>query len=659
MVPEVWRLTFATGCVLAAWAGLFLLFAGLGLGLLRAACGRAAALPGLVPCCWLGYAAAIALLQIWHLFLPVDGRALAALAGGSVAGWLAGRAPRRAASPRPSRAVVLSLGGLGLWLADRSIGPCAFYDSANYQLPIVRWLHQFAIVPGLANLNPLYGHNSSGLLFPALLEQGPGAGRSYHVCHGFLLLLLFLLLVPPVARMLRASSLPRPHQIAAALLLFPALALVTRGNGVFLSSHATDIPATLTVFAALVLVLEAFDGEENGPLLFSALALLAVAPCLKSIVMPFSLTAWVLILGATLLSRRSAPARSLRPVVCTVLFAAATLLAWLVRSVILSGYPLYPSTFAALNVDWRLPIEYPQGILWWIRSYSRAPEAWDLMTQAGTGWLSYWLRVELRAGLLDAILPLALTGAWLLVWLLARRPRLTSSRHFSILLISLLLSIVLWFFLAPAVRFGMPLFWCLCAQTGAAFLPPVLARLPSPRPVLGTAVALTVVSSLVLPGYYAVKYRGSNPPAAALKALFFTAPGPDHGFHPLPTPALRTATVCGGLQVLLPAAEAAERNPAPWQETVPWSSPPPSTAALLDGLCPRAPGDPAAGFRLRTDGRSWPERNAQAVSQAYARTGWSPGRLAVYFFVRPELIGESLQIANAWSRDAHAAGGHR
>jgi hypothetical protein len=658
----------AVGCVLAVWAGLFALFTGLGLGLWRLACRPGGPAPGAVPCCWLGYAAAVALLQIWHLMLPVDHRALGLLVLLSVWGWLAARTgvhqARETRPPRLVLAVVLAAVALGaLWLADRAIGPAFAYDSANYHLTLIRWFNRYAIVPGLANLNPVYGVNLSGLLIPAVLEVGPGTGRSSHFVNGFLVLLLLLLLVHLLGR--RTAD----GKIAAGLwgavwLFYPAVTFLFLGDGSWISSPATDVPVTAAVFAACALVLQVPRQEDEGrgpeldPRLFIALALLAVTACLKTTAAVFAAAAWMTLMGGWLWRQRKGRGWRSRPVIAAVVFATLAIAAWLARGAVLSGYPLFPSSFAALDVDWRLPVEHVEGVVWWTRAYTRTPEAWDLMiSQEGASWLPYWLRTELRAALHEVLVPVALTVLWIGVWLAGRlhgraaraaRGRPSEPRQPPpLLLVPLGIAIPAWFLLAPATRYGLFLFWVLCAQTAALFLPPVLARLSRPRPLLAALAVFAIVTPLALHAYYTAKYRRSEPLLAALQHDFWTPPGPDHGFHPLYEPVLDRLTTCRDLEVFVPAARAAVRGGAPWPETLPWDAPLPATALLQDGLCPRRPGDLGAGFRTVSRGLSWPERNAAAVGEVRRQTGWGLARLAVYFCVRPELVEEGLRRAGA------------
>ena len=74
--------------VAATLAGLTMVMAGPGLLLRRLFGAPASGAHDLLHAPMVGWALSLALLQVWHLFFPCDGRAFAALATVSAAGWL-------------------------------------------------------------------------------------------------------------------------------------------------------------------------------------------------------------------------------------------------------------------------------------------------------------------------------------------------------------------------------------------------------------------------------------------------------------------------------------------------------------------------------------------------------------------------------------------
>ena len=104
---------------------------------------------------WTGWAAIVALLQVWHLVLPVNRAALAlVLILGGAGLLLEGQSLVRLAWAGARRAPILvALLILALlWTANRSTGPWYWYDTGLYYLQAVQWNSTYPIVPGLGNL---------------------------------------------------------------------------------------------------------------------------------------------------------------------------------------------------------------------------------------------------------------------------------------------------------------------------------------------------------------------------------------------------------------------------------------------------------------------------------------------------------------------------
>src|SRR5204863_7475062 len=121
---------------------------------------------------WTGLALVILFLQVWHLFLPVDWKASLTV----VVVGLSGLIPktkddllRLRALNRP-RLIFFGAVPVALWLANVSLRAPWNYDSGLYHFQMIRWLNEYAIVPGLGNLEPRLAFNQSYFLYPALLN---------------------------------------------------------------------------------------------------------------------------------------------------------------------------------------------------------------------------------------------------------------------------------------------------------------------------------------------------------------------------------------------------------------------------------------------------------------------------------------------------------
>jgi hypothetical protein len=645
-------LLFAILCILGVWALLFAATAGLGFALLRVAYGEVPLDRGLLPACWIGYAGAVAFVQIWHFFLPVDARATWTVLLLATMGWcslgMSGLA-RLKALEWPRKGATISASAFLLWLADRCIGPSLSFDSAAYHLSVVSWNASYPIVPGLANLQTTLGFNNSGLLIAALLEIGAGEGRSHHFVNGFLVALLSLQLLSSANRLLE-RPLPGGASFASAVLLYPAVLLAISKDALLVSSHSTDIPAGIALFGATVLLLDAKDREQIpggwslDPLRFAGLLLLAIAPCLKITALIFSASAGILLLmfGAVRLPQAIAS----RPLRIALLFAILALGAWSVRGVVLSGYPFFPSTFAAMPVDWRVPSEYADGVRWWVQAFARTSYQPELLGQ-DFDWLAHWFQVELRYSVHEAWVPALLMLGTFLLFCASPRPR--SRLRISFLALPTFIALAVWFVSAPSFRFGLALIWTAAAITAAALLPPVLPHFSSTqRRLVAVLLLLYSLSPLLLSSRWILRDRGDRTAWAALAEAFLVKPGPDYGFHPLYTPRMKTRRICGDVEILVPQ----KRMPAlghsgTWFNHLPWASPLPATAWPLEGLCARTPGRIERGFRIEDRGLPWAVRNRNALRDLQAREDWNVKLLAAHFGVTPSEVVRALRLSES------------
>ena len=626
--------------VLTVWSVVFLALVGLGAGLL-ALLGTRRPARSLLTTAFVGYAALIGFLQLWSLVLPLAPWGIVAVLALGAAGLFRCRPLQWRSRARTDWWFVAGGAAFAIWIANRAIGPCEF-DSANYHLAVVRWLADVGTVPGLANLNPLYGHSSSSLLLPAMLEVGPGVARSSHFGNGLLVVMAFLLAWRGISEALADHSPLRPSATAATVWLYPLMVLGFKNGGLLVSSASTDTPVIATISAATITWARLFDRESTrevdhtGFHTLSVLALTALLPCLKGTAIILAALLWTYTAARAWRQRDLDPTRgSLRRAVFVSLLIGG---GWMARQSILSGYPLYPSAWPRLAVDWRLPAEHMEGLFWWTRAYSRTPGDFDRMVD-GTGfeWLEFWFRVEARAALHELIVPAALILA-LSALALFRKARSSPSGAPSSGFLLAVIALVFWFFTTPLTRYGQGLVWAAAALAAAALF--------SGRPLTLGKRRFIAISWLALgpalTTYFVVKYAPRGNAMASVYREFWTAGGSDLGFHPLFNVPTTSVQIPGGVDVIVPAAMPWQEPPPPWQFTVPWNSQLPSTAIVLPGLAARDSGDRLGGFRIPPQAEAWSHWAGPAVRAVQRHSGWTVGRLAVYFIVTPSQIRAAL-----------------
>jgi hypothetical protein len=199
------------------------------------------------------------------------------------------------------------------------------------------------------------------------------------------------------------------------------------------------------------------------------------------------------------------PPRPSRASTAAAVGAALLVAVTLLRGAILSGYPLYPLTILSIDADWRVPETQARAIHAFVTSWAQLRPTYDPRALGGWEWLLPWARATLLTDRFTIVLPLLIAVAGLA--LLARKRRLPMPETaddvpaWAIAMAGglALASVVLWFFQAPAGRFGSIYFWigmaCLITWVLQYRQPPVrwMAR---PRVAASLCAALAVAQPL-------------------------------------------------------------------------------------------------------------------------------------------------------------------
>lgn len=566
--------------------------ASLGVGLLLRRLFRLGPLDrlGLCVAFWTGWAAIVALLQIWHLALPVNRVALILTLIIGATGLLLEARPlaglAREGVRRAPVLVILLIPTL-LWMANRSTGPAQFYDLGLYYLQAVQWNSNYPIVPGLGNLHGRLAFNSAYFLYGALVDQVPFAAGAVHTANGLLLFALLAQSVAAIAALAAGARLPR-FAFWNSLTVAPVLYLISGLEGgtaelpvlLYLHGLAPDLPVLVLglVLAGLCLVLllevHALAPGEHAYLCFALALLACVGVAVKLSFVAFALIALVVGLGVTLWRQRQARRAWLAllapPLACALLVGGV----WMARGVILSGYPAYPSTLGAFPVPWRVPTALALSEANWVRSWSRQRDLHWSVVLGNWAWLRPWLATvpspvlrPLNLALVGGLLGAATLGGSRLPW---RQISLAT-----LWLLPALVALVFWFFSAPDYRFAGAVFWVLGLGLMWLAVEGVAHRLAGgPPPV---AVRLAVVALVLL---FVAPVR---PPLL----LAGVAASPDDGLPPLLAPPYTPVTTISGLSLLVPVGT----NQC-------WALPLPCTPYVRPELRLREPGNLAGGFIL-------------------------------------------------------------
>jgi hypothetical protein len=569
--------------IVGTWVGLIALLTGLGGLAMRAAGLRMAVAGDAVWSFWIGFSLLIAFLQIWHLDLQIDKWAMLpplTLGAGGLT-WNASELRRCWSTAPATERITLTVAffGLAIWLADRACGPLTFHDMGLYHLGVIRWAQQHPIVPGLVNLHYRLAFNNASLLYVAALDHGWWRGWAFQISSGVLVLMLGLTVAQGLVRWTVGSG-PAITALVRSLLIMPIVDVATQH---YFSSTITDIPAiALTIVAALgCLELVSARCQKDGLAFLSLCAVCAAAVCVKFSTLVFCAFLGLLGLFAWLRAADVAMRQRLGMTGVGIVLVVLLLGPWMARGIILSGYPLYPSTIGAAPVDWhaseaavdRVRIETRD----WAKWADRPPQ-----DPSSLGWLSTWLEIRILPPwyLWEALTPALLVSVASLALLLrawGEPAGFWRAGHAAMLLLPCAVALVFWWYAAPDPRFGAQLFWFLAALTGAiAVMAWRLDRNLHTRAAV--LVACLAYGSLPI-------ISGSRPFWRSLERGF--------GLHAPPQVELRKFTTASGLSVWTPV----NGNQC-------WDAPLPCTPYPDARLRLRHPPNLGSGFVLAAENRA-------------------------------------------------------
>ncbi len=557
--------------IFLTWAVIALALIGLG-SILLALLGRD---DSLIDAFWMGLAICVAVLEIWNLVLPVTSSIALFLFGFGLFGLAVSRSKVRTgllAAWQNSRWLLLLGVAFALFLGLRCCGPCDYYDTGLYGAASVRWSQTYPAVPGLANLHGRLGFNSSVFLCIAALGQGPWKDLGFHLFTGLLLSALWATLLPACARCVSQAAVS-PADWFHSILAVPAFFWTARSRIV---GTQTDEPAAIVALVAAGILFadlcETHRQDQQAPpasRLFLAVTLFSLAVTFKESTAVFALLAWCLVFRRIWQTSVS-QLRGLH-LGAAFVYSSLLLLPWFARSIILSGYPLFPATIFAFPVPWKTPLSAARWYTLAVHSWGRGPDSHFVDTQ-GLRWLGDWLNHALRNRPSFQV-PLAIGLAGLAIALASRLrggPKLRLAYPWLSLLLPGLAGILFWFAASPDPRFAQFAIWTAAATLGTWGI--VCLDLEGGRSRSRLALAALVLSLI-----WCLISFGWKEPIRALRGV--------QERPPLPQPAVIVRRTLSGLAVYVPA-----------QGNQCWDAPLPCTPYFDETLRLRDPSSLRWGF---------------------------------------------------------------
>ena len=328
------------------------------------------------------------------------------------------------------------------------------FDTGLYHAQSIRWIEEYGVVPGLANLHSRFGYNSAAFALCALFGGAGLTEEPLHCVPGF-----FALLCAFKCTELTGVFGKRKVRLSDFLYIGCIFYMVS----VFreLVSPASDYFAMLILFFAAICWVEELEQKQRNLTPFCLLSLClvwAVSVKLSAAVL------LLLVLHPAIVLLRQKRWKEIRLYLGLGILIA---LPWLIRNVIISGWLLYPFTlFDVFNVDWKIPRGFADYDRYEIAVYGKELFDVNLKDTPFWQWFPNWFAAQ---GAMDKVLVLIgwvsvpLGAAMLFLTLMCKlwgkegtiaNPLGIELEPFLILEMTSLVGFLVWQFGAPLVRYG-------------------------------------------------------------------------------------------------------------------------------------------------------------------------------------------------------------
>ncbi len=422
---------------------------------------------------WIGYAILIGGLQMWWLFAPVDALATVVFGGIGILGTIIGLI-RQLRRVQFNPALILYAVGLilaGVWVTNRAIDSQLDFDSLFYHINAIRWRNEYPAIIGLGNLHYRLAFNQSFFLYCAWLNVYPyfypANGMGYTFANS--LLLMSLMATAWGAAFEKRGGVQQ--WVALAFLPLVLYRAEYQRYSANISSPSPDLGVyifqiVITIETVRLLFDKTLTRREKRFKFILVIALAAVSITQKLSAIAFGGSLIVMLCVWWLWTHRADLRRELLRTIAIVGIVGGVIgSAWLAIGYITSGYPAFPNTFGALNVDFRIPESTTIEARDWIYSWARYPvsssRAEDVL--GNWNWLPTWIRL-LNADALNIfllVIPLYTFAGGVIVYLIRALLRRRFDLRYGILIIPAIIGGLFWWITAPDPRFSGAVFWIL------------------------------------------------------------------------------------------------------------------------------------------------------------------------------------------------------
>ena len=320
------------------------------------------------------------------------------------------------------------------------------YDTDLYHAQSIRWIEEYGVVPGLGNLHLRFAYNSSIFAISALFSMKFLLGQSIHTISGFFALMLSFCVLD-IGKTWREKSfrLSDFARIAAIYYLTMICDEVV--------SPASDYVIMCTIFYLVIEWLSVLEAQKEKSNSIEPYALLCIGGVFA---VSLKLTAGLILILVIKPAYMLIKDKRWKEIAIYICMGIVVIAPWLMRTVIISGYLLYP--FPALDlfdVDWKIPAEVATLDAAEIKTWGRAIFNATKVAIPIQEWFPNWFSTTLSGT--EKLLILADVGTLFVLGIVAIyhffRKR-WEELDFLLVMTTVAASYLFWQISAPLMRYG-------------------------------------------------------------------------------------------------------------------------------------------------------------------------------------------------------------
>lgn len=293
---------------------------------------------------WFGLIAIGSMLMVISLFLPINIHVTGVIIFITIVYWIINRKKGKTLIKK----LINCVQNLPLWtqiiliiiliaVLIFSIQPKQVYDYGLYYVQTMMWNKQYSVVPGLGNLHGRLAFNSSFLLLSTLFYNPELFSPFFPLNSLFLMVFLTWVII----------EIYRRKGLIQQIILFAIVCMMLISYVMLLSTSNTDMLTNIMGLYILIKCILNRDSFRNNNLLFVAIPFFCMT--LKTSTAPITLIAIFALLYQLKI-------KDYKNFIQSVVLASFIAVPWIIRSIILSGYLIYPlASIDIFSFDWKIP----------------------------------------------------------------------------------------------------------------------------------------------------------------------------------------------------------------------------------------------------------------------------------------------------------------